>query len=49
MFKKIVPKLKKLLRAILLSWVAIGFISTVLWVVLGIIIVVNYIITIATH
>lgn len=49
MFKKIVPKLKKLLRAILLSWVVIGFISTVLWVVLGIIIVVNYIITIAAH
>ena len=49
MFKKIVPKLKKLLRGILLSWVAIGFISTVLWVVLGIIIVVNYIITIAAH
>lgn len=47
MSDKIKAKLKKLLRGVLLFWVLIGFISIVIWLLTGIAIVVNYIISTA--
>lgn len=49
MSDKLKQKLKKLLRSILLFWLLIGFISTVMWLLVGIVIVVNFFITTTMH